>query len=146
GNQRTPYTEEDAPLPLSVYANSKLAGEYFVRSLAPRHYVLRVCGLFGLGGRATRRGNFIESMLRAAAAGRSLRIVADQVVAPTAAPDVAAATLALLERAAPFGLYHCTAAGETSWYDFACAIFELSGLTVDVSPTTAATYAAPARR
>src|SRR5256714_962812 len=70
GARRRPYTEADAPLPLSAYATSKLCGEFFVRALAPRHYVLRVCGLFGQAGRHTRHGNFVETMLRAAAAGR----------------------------------------------------------------------------
>src|SRR5438105_4736039 len=109
GARRRPYTEEDAPLPLSAYATSKLCGEYFVRALAPRQYVLRVCGLFGQAGRHTRHGNFVETMLRAAAAGRTLRVVTDQIVAPTATRDVAAATLALVAGAAPYGLYNCTA-------------------------------------
>jgi dTDP-4-dehydrorhamnose reductase len=146
GARRRPYTEEDAPLPLSAYATSKLCGEYFVRAPAPRHYVLRVCGLFGQAGRHTRHGNFVETMLRAAAAGRALRVVADQIVAPTAAHDVAVATLALVTGAAPYDLYHCTASGETSWYDYARAIFDLAGVTADLSPTTAAAYGAPARR
>src|ERR671936_618627 len=114
GARRRPYTEADAPLPLSAYATSKLCGEYFVRALAPRHYVLRV--------------------------------FADQIVAPTAAHDVAVATLALVAGAAPYDLYHCTASGETSWYDYARAIFDIAGVTADLSPTTAAAYGAPARR
>ncbi len=146
GAKQAPYTEDDAPFPLSAYASSKLAGEYFARSLTPRHYALRVCGLFGLAGRSTRHGNFVETMLRAAANGRALRVVADQVVAPTSTRDVAMVTLALLERAAPYGLYHCTASGETSWHDYARAIFELAGVAADLSPTTAAAYAAPAPR
>jgi dTDP-4-dehydrorhamnose reductase len=146
GARRRPYTEVDAPLPLSAYATSKLCGEYFVRALAPRHYVLRVCGLFGQAGRHTRHGNFVETMLRAAAAGRALRVVADQIVAPTAARDVAVATLALVAGAAPYDLYHCTASGETSWYDYARAIFDIAGVSADLSPTTAAAYGAPARR
>ena len=146
GLRRTPYGEHDIALPLSVYAASKLAGEHFVRALAPRHYVLRVCGLYGLAGRRTRHGNFVETMLRVAASGRPLKVVADQLIAPTATNDVAAATLALLETGAPSGLYHCTAGGETSWYDFARAIFDLTGVPADLSPTTAAAYGAPARR
>jgi len=146
GAKRAPYAEDDAPFPLSAYASSKLAGEYFARALAPRHYALRVCGLFGLAGRATRHGNFVETMLRAAAHGRALRVVADQIVAPTSTRDVAAATLALLERDAPYGLYHCTAHGETSWHDYARAIFAFAGVSANLSPTTAAEYAAPAPR
>lgn len=146
GTKRAPYGEDDAPLPLSVYAASKLGGEYFVRAAAPRHYVLRVCGLFGPAGRGTRHGNFVETMLRVAAAGRPLRVVSDQIVAPTSTRDVAAATLALLEGGAPYGLYHCTARGETSWYEYARAIFEFAGVAADLAPTTAAAYGAPAPR
>jgi dTDP-4-dehydrorhamnose reductase len=146
GAKGAPYTEDDAPLPLSAYASSKLAGEHFTRALAPRHYVLRVCGLFGLAGRATRHGNFVETMLRVAGAGQPLRVVSDQIVAPTGTRDVAAATLALLESDAPYGLYHCTARGETSWYEYAHAIFELAGVAADLTPTTAAAYNAPAPR
>jgi len=146
GTKRTPYGEDDAPLPLSVYATSKLGGEHFVRATATRHYVLRVCGLFGLAGRGTRHGNFVETMLRVAASGRPLRVVADQVMAPTATADVATATLGLLDRRAPYGLYHCTAAGETTWYDYTRAIFELAGVPADLTPTTAAEYGAAARR
>lgn len=146
GAKAAPYTEDDVALPLSAYATSKLAGEHFARALAPRHYVLRVCGLFGPAGRSTRHGNFVETMLRVAAAGKSLRVVADQVVAPTATRDVALATLALTRGGAPYGLYHCTAAGEASWYDYARAIFDLAGVAADLSPTTAAAYGAAAPR
>jgi dTDP-4-dehydrorhamnose reductase len=146
GTRRRPYTEADAPLPLSAYATSKLCGEYFVRALAPRHYVLRVCGLFGPAGRHTRHGNFVETMLRVAVAGRALRVVADQIVAPTSTHDVAIATLELIAGTAPYGLYNCTARGETSWYDYARTIFEVAGVAADLSPTTAAEYGAPARR
>lgn len=144
--KRTPSREADAPLPRSVYASSKLSGEYFVRSLSSRHYVLRVCGLYGLAGRRTRHGNFVETMLRLAATGRPLRVVADQITAPTATRDVAFSTLALCDGGAPYGLYNCTAEGETSWYDFAAAIFELAGLEVDLAPTTADAYGAAAPR
>jgi dTDP-4-dehydrorhamnose reductase len=146
GNRATPYREEDAPLPLSAYATSKLAGEHFVRALAPRHYVLRVCGLFGLAGRATRHGNFVETMLRAAEAGKELRVVSDQIVAPTSSSDVARVTLDLLRRHAPYGLYHCTSPGAVSWHDYARAIFDLAGVPVSLRPVSAAEYGAPARR
>lgn len=146
GRTGRPVGEDEAPLPCSTYATSKLAGEYFVRALAPRHYILRVCGLFGLGGRTSRHGNFVETMLRAAQAGRALRVVADQIVAPTSTRDVASATLALVQREAPYGLYHCTAGGAVSWYEYARAIFELAGVRADLSPTTAVEYAAPAVR
>lgn len=146
GLKRTPYTEDDVACPISAYATSKLAGEHFVRAVSRRHYVVRVCGLFGPAGRRTRHGNFVETMLRAAGRGQPLHVVCDQVVAPTSTVDVAAATLALIDSGAPYGLYHCTASGETSWHDFARAIFELAGVAADLRPVTAVDLGAAARR
>jgi dTDP-4-dehydrorhamnose reductase len=85
-------------------------------------------------------------MLRAAGAGRQIRVVADQVVAPTSSLDVARATLEVVERRVPWGLYHCTAQGETSWYDYARTIFELVGVDANMTAITAAEYGAAARR
>ena len=146
GGKSTPYLETDATVPLSAYAASKLAGEFLVRATDARHYVLRVCGLFGPAGRQTRQGNFVEKMLAAAAQGRRLRVVRDQIVAPTSTYDVAKATLRLCEAGAPYGLYHCTAEGETSWYDYACAILALADVDACVEPVTAAEFGARARR
>ncbi len=146
GSRATPAREDDPPLPRSVYAASKLSGEYFVRASSSRSYVLRVCGLYGLAGRRTRHGNFVETMLRLASSGKPLRVVADQITAPTATRDVAAVTLALCDGGAPYGLYNCTAEGETSWYDFAAAVFALAGVEVDLASTTAAEYGAAAAR
>lgn len=146
GHPGVPVAESDLPRPLSAYAASKLAGEHLVAAYCTRHYVLRVCGLFGQGGRSSRHGNFVETMLRLASGGRQIRVVADQVVAPTSSLDVARATLQMVERGVPWGLYNCTAQGETSWYDYARAIFELAGVPAQLSATTAAAYGAAARR
>src|SRR5579883_2875705 len=84
----TPWTEADAPGPVSVYGLSKLAGEYQVRSICPRHFVVRTCGLYGLHGSGGKGGNFVETMLRVAGQGRPLRVVADQVCTPTWTVDL----------------------------------------------------------
>jgi dTDP-4-dehydrorhamnose reductase len=141
----TPYAEHDAPGPLSVYGLSKLAGEYLVRSLCPRHVVLRTCGLYGVWGSGGKGGNFVETMLRLASQGKPLRVVADQVCTPSYTADVAAATVALLETGRP-GLYHRTNAGSCSWHDFAAAIFELAGVRADLTPITSREFGAAARR
>jgi dTDP-4-dehydrorhamnose reductase len=144
-SRSTPYTETDAPGPQGVYGNSKLAGEYFVREYAPKHYVVRSAGLYETIGSRKKGGNFIETMLKLAAAGRSLKVVEDQVLTPTYTPDLAAAIVELL-RTEAYGLYHATNGGDCSWYAFAGAIFELAGVEADLSPTTTAEYGAKAPR
>ncbi|HEU5320215.1 MAG TPA: dTDP-4-dehydrorhamnose reductase, partial [Methylomirabilota bacterium] len=144
GRQRRPYREDDAPNPLGVYAESKLAGERLARERCARAFVFRVCGLFGVG-RPEDRPHFVETMLRLARAGRPLRVVRDQVVGPSYTLDVAAKVWRVLARGRP-GLYHLTNAGETSWYDFARAIVGRAGLAPDLTPVTAAEFGARARR
>jgi dTDP-4-dehydrorhamnose reductase len=141
-----PYTEDDAPHPLSVYAKSKLAGERAALERCRRAYVIRVCGLYGVARSATAgRTNFVETMLSAADAGKALRVVRDQVLAPSYTLDVAPKVWRVLARGAP-GIYHLTNAGQTSFYDFAREIFRLSGLAPSLAPVTAAEYGARARR
>ncbi len=143
--RRTPWTERDAPGPVSVYGLSKLAGEYLVRALCPRHLVIRTCGLYGIWGSGGKGGNFVETMLRVAGQGKPLRVVADQVCTPSCTADVAAATVTLLQTGR-HGLFHITNGGSCTWYEFACAIFKRAGMAADVTPITSAEYGAPARR
>lgn len=142
---KTPYREGDAPGPVSVYGLSKLAGEYLVRSLCPRHIVIRTCGLYGVWGSGGKGGNFVETMLRLGGQGKPLRVVDDQVCTPSYTVDVAAASAALIGTGR-FGLYHVTNAGSCSWHDFARAIFELAGVAANLSPITSQEYGAAARR
>ena len=143
--RRQPWTENDAPGPVSVYGLSKLAGEYLVRSLCPRHMVIRTCGLYGVWGSGGKGGNFVETMLRLASQGKPLRVVDDQICTPSYTVDVAETTVALLATGRP-GLYHVTNSGYCSWYELARAIFELTGVRADLSPIPSSAYAAPARR
>lgn len=147
GAQTEPYLETDRPGPLSVYAASKLAGEYLVAATHPKHFVIRTCGLFGLGGSRSKGGggNFVETMLRAAAQGKHLRVVSDQVVTPTATAELARKVIELM-RTEAYGLYHITARGACSWYEFAQTIFEFSNIRADLEPVTAEAFGAPARR
>lgn len=143
--RHTPYSEADAPGPVSVYGLSKLAGEYLVRALCPKHLIVRTCGLYGIWGSGGKGTNFVETMLRLAGQGKSLRVVADQVCTPSFTVDVAAAVAFLLDRGCT-GLYHITNAGSCSWYQFAQAIFQQAGVGADVAPTTSKEYGAPASR
>ena len=145
GTKRSPYTEDDPPAPLGVYAASKLAGERAALQRCRRAFVIRVCGLYGVAQSATAgRTNFVETMLRLAAKGQALRVVSDQVLTPSYTLDIAPKVWRILARGAP-GLYHLSSAGQTSFYDFAREIFRLSGLAPTLTPVTAAEYGARTR-
>lgn len=151
GDTTRPYTETDMPLPRSAYATSKLAGECFVRALAPRHLVVRSAGLFGGVGSTGKGGNFVTAILRRARAGEPLRVVADQITAPTYTRDLATAVTALVARAVAdpavaTGVVHVTAAGECSWHEFATAIVAGAGLDIPIAPITTAELGARAPR
>lgn len=145
GFRPEPYRESDAPGPLSVYGVSKLAGEYFARQTCPKHFVIRTSGLYGSKGQGGKGTNFVKTMLRLAGEGKPIRVVDDQILTPTAAADLAEATLRLIEHC-PYGLYHLTNGGQCSWFEFAQAIFEISGVKADVSPCSSAERPTPARR
>ncbi|MBM3296647.1 MAG: dTDP-4-dehydrorhamnose reductase [Candidatus Aminicenantes bacterium] len=145
GRLGRPYTEEDAPHPLSAYAVSKLAGEHFLRSLWPKHFLVRTCGLFGEAGSKEKGTNFVESMISGAGAGRTLRVVSDQTVSPTATAELAPRVLELVESGA-FGLYHMTNEGRCTWFEFARAVFDILGLSPDLQPVSSEVLGARARR
>ena len=146
GAKRTPYAEDDAPNPLSVYGESKLAGERLARERCGRTFLIRVAALFGIARSAGKGGsNFVEAMLRGAGSGRTLRVVADQVTAPSYTRDVARGVWRILASGRP-GLYHVSGSGEASWYDFAREIFRREGVAPALSAVTADEYGARARR
>jgi dTDP-4-dehydrorhamnose reductase len=143
--RNTPYGVGDAPGPVSVYGLSKLTGEYLVRSLCPKHFVTRTCGLYGLWGSGGKGGNFVETMLRVAGQGKPLRVVNDQHCTPSYTVDVAAAAAALVQTER-YGIYHLTNADSCTWYEFARTIFETAGVKADVSPITSQEFGSKARR
>ncbi len=145
GSLPRPYTEADLPRPLSAYGISKLAGEYFIRAIHERHFVIRTCGLYGVAGSSGKGGNFIETMLRLAREGKQIKVVGDQVLTPTSAKELAAKVRQLVNTGA-YGLYHITNTGSCSWYQFAAAIFELAGVTPRLEETTSAAFGARAMR
>ena len=146
GAKRTPYLETDSPQPVSVYGESKLAGERLALERCERSVIFRVCGLFGLAGSLGKgKGNFVETMLRLAREGRPLRVVSDQVLCPSYTLDLARKVWKVLPKVA-HPIYHLTNAGQVSWYEFARRALELVGVTADLTPVTAAEYGARARR
>jgi dTDP-4-dehydrorhamnose reductase len=144
GRKQGAYTEEDATDPLGVYGRTKREGEQRIAAAGGKFAVLRTSWVYGAEGQ-----NFLRTMLRLGAERPELRIVSDQVGAPTSSRAIAAATVRILEQGfIPSGVYHMTAAGSTSWFGFAERIFALSDLEVKpkVVPITTAEYPTPAKR
>lgn len=139
GGKGSPYVEDDAPCPLGVYGESKLAGEMNA-AFNPDHLIIRTQWLYGLHGK-----NFVETMLRLAGEKDELSVVDDQIGSPTWTVDLAHAVLALL-KAGHRGTYHAANSGFCSWNGFAQAIFEEAGLQIHVKGMTTDELNRPARR
>lgn len=152
GEGDRPWREDDRPGPQGAYGRSKLAGEEAVRAANPRHAILRTSWVYAPFGH-----NFARTMLRLAGDREAVRVVADQHGAPTYAPDIAGGILAVAKVALAEpqadrwrGIFHMTAAGETTWAGFAEAVFSASaargGPSARVEPIATADYPTPARR
>lgn len=139
GTGTRPYREDDPTNPMSVYGRTKLEGERQA-TRCRRHLIARTSWLYDAWGK-----NFLNTMLNAAAQGRSLRVVDDQRGAPTTCRALARQLKVAAEEGWQ-GLVHMTCAGETTWHGFAKAIFDAKGITADLSPCTTADYPTPARR
>jgi dTDP-4-dehydrorhamnose reductase len=141
GAATVPYAEDTPRAPVGAYGRTKAAGEELVLR-HPDTYLVRTAWLYGSDG-----PNFARTMLRLAAERDTVSVVTDQVGQPTWSRDLAAAIVRLLDAEAPFGVYHGTNAGAASWFDFARAIFEDSGLDpARVLPTDSASFVRPAPR
>jgi dTDP-4-dehydrorhamnose reductase len=135
GSKRKPYSEDDCPNPLNVYAGTKLSGEYFARNYCDRSYVIRVSGIYGKVPCRGKGGNFITTMIKQADEKKEVKVVDDEILTPTPTYSIATNTAALIE-SGNFGLYHMTCQGEVSWYQFARVIWETLGLQTPLSPAS----------
>jgi dTDP-4-dehydrorhamnose reductase len=146
GEQNTPYTEADTPNPLSVYGVGKYSSELMTRATLERHFIVRSTGLYGMSPAQTGKGgNFVETVLRFVSNDKPMNVVSDQYMTPTATTDLAAKIIELIGTD-HFGLYHMTNTDSCSWFEFAQAINELSGLGGNIGSTTSAEFAAKAPR
>lgn len=145
GKMLLSYAESDPPGPVNVYGASKLAGEHLTLAYNPRSLVVRTCGLYGHAGARGKGGNFVETMLRLAGEGRSVRVVNDQILAPTSTVECAHKLLELAEHDVA-GVVHIAATDSCSWYEFAREIFARLPHDVDLAPIPSSEYPTPARR
>jgi len=137
-----PYEVEDETSPASAYGRTKLAGEQAVLALCPTAYVVRTAWVYGAVGK-----NFVKTMARLARERDTIAVVDDQRGSPTWSADLAAGLVELAGSRAPFGLYHYTNAGDTTWFGFAKAIMAAIGADpAKVRPTTTADFPRPAPR
>jgi len=150
GSKPAPYTEADTPNPLGVYGQSKLAGEQAIAAAGGEHLILRTSWVYSSHGK-----NFLLTMQRLLQEKPQMRIVADQIGAPTWAGSIASSTRTLIERwqagePGEWGVYHLTAGGETSWFGFAQAIGEhlrqQGKACADLEPIPSSAYPTPAKR
>ena len=133
GNGTRPYTEFDAPNPVSAYGKTKIEGENFVKEFAKKHFILRTAWLYGDGK------NFVKTMLALAENHDELNVVCDQVGTPTSAVELAK-MIHYLEGTENYGTFHATCEGDTNWADFAEAIFKRAGKNVKVNHVTSKQY------
>jgi len=153
GSDPSPRGEDDATGPLNVYGASKLAGEQAIAAAGIDHLIFRTSWVYGMRGK-----NFLLTMMRLAKEREELKVVADQHGAPTWSRTIADTTALVLAQAQAqtqagadwwrqnSGVYHLSAQGQTTWFEFTQAIVEAAGLSCRVLPIGSADYPTPARR
>ena len=134
------YVETDEVGPVTVYGKTKLHGEEQVKSNTDQYYIFRTALLYGDGN------NFVRTMLKLGTEKDEISVVADQHGSPTYAEDLANIIAQAIEKKIPYGLYHSTNQGFTTWYEFTKKIFELAEIKCDVKPVTSEEFIRPAKR
>jgi len=141
-----PYTEDDLPAPMNVYGASKLAGEHLIAAACDNYMIVRSAALYGPALCVAKQGmNFVRLMLHLAETRDEVKIVTDEITTPTYTKALAKQIRLVAEKGEP-GLYHATCGGACSWYEFAEAIFAISGKSVRLVPAKAADFGSTVRR
>ena len=142
GDKSTPRSEDDAAEPINVYGKTKLDGEIAVANTLKKYFIIRTGWLYSEYG-----NNFVKTMLKLGGDRDELKVIADQAGTPTYAMDLASCIIHIIKsNSMAYGLYHYSDEGIASWYDFAKAIFEISGTQVKVLPVKTSEYVTKAVR
>ena len=134
------YTEEEEKNPVTVYGITKLEGEKNILNMCPKYYIFRTAWLYGDGN------NFVRTMIKLGQEKDELNVVADQHGSPTYAVDLASIIHQAIEKGIPYGVYHTTNQGFTTWFDFTKLIFEKANISCKVNPVTTEEFPRPAKR
>lgn len=134
------YLEQDIKKPLSIYGKTKSLGENEVCNNCDKYYIFRTAWLYGEGK------NFVRTMLELAKTHDTVKVVNDQHGSPTSADDLADIIMQVIDKHLPYGVYHATNQGFTTWYDFTKKIYDLAKIQCQVIPISSAEYPAPAER
>lgn len=134
------YTEDEEKNPVTVYGITKLEGEQAIIDSCFKYYIFRTAWLYGDGN------NFVRTMLNLGKEKNELNVVADQHGSPTYAVDLASIIHQAIEKEIPYGIYHATNQGYTTWYEFTKEIFEFAGIDCKVNPVTSEEFVRPAKR
>jgi len=146
GIRDTPYRERDLPRPLNVYGITKLAGEHFVHAITDRHFVVRTSGLYGRQPCRGKGGlNFVDLMLKLARERDEVRVVDSERVSPTSTKALAR-QIVVLSHSDSYGLYHATAEGSCSWFEFAREVFAMTDTRVNLKVASAHEFPAKVLR
>jgi dTDP-4-dehydrorhamnose reductase len=142
GNSSKPLSEDDKTAPINVYGESKLKGEELARKEDPDTLIIRTAWVYSEFG-----NNFVKTIIRLMKEREKINVINDQIGSPTYAADLAAGTLKIChaEKYIP-GIFHYSNAGRISWYDFACAIKELTASSCHINPIPSSEYPTTARR
>ncbi len=142
GEKDEPYIETDVAKPISVYGASKLQGEIEILQILKEHFIIRTSWLYSEYGQ-----NFMKTMLRLAETRDEISVVSDQIGTPTYAGDLAEVTIHIIKmKAQSYGVYHYSNLGETSWNNFAKAIFKETKTKIKVNPIKTEEYPILANR
>lgn len=134
------YIESDEIAPVTVYGKTKANGEKYIAENCDKYYILRTAWLYGDGN------NFVRTMIKLGKEKEEVNVVSDQHGSPTYTVDLACIINQVIEKKLPYGIYHSTNEGFTTWYDFTKKIYELSNIKCKVNPVTSEEFIRPAKR
>ena len=129
------YKEDDPKEPVTVYGKTKLHGEQGIENNMEEYYIFRTAWLYGVGG-----NNFVKTMTKLGSTKDEINVVSDQHGSPTYAKDLSSIIYQAIEKKIPYGIYHATNQGYTTWYDFTKEILKAQGIECKVNPVTTEEY------